>query len=121
MLRRGIVTSVLLLTLGACASSGGGAGAAAGATAAPRYRANVITAEEIANRKVQGNALDAVRELRPQWQHVAVFLNGRRWGVYERLQEIPLANVVEIHHYSPEEARGKFGESAHETINVVTK
>lgn len=119
-MRRMFLAMALATALTGCAS-GGGAGGSAATAAAPRYRANVITADEIANRKVQGNALDAVRALRPQWQHVAVFLNGKRWGVYERLQEIPLADIVEIHHYSPEEARGKFGEDAHETINVVTK
>ncbi len=120
MLRRALASIMTAAALAACASGGKGSSASPATASAPSYRANVITAEEISAHQL-ASALDAVLELRPQWDRVPVYMNGRRWGAFEKLQEIPAGTVKEIHLYSREEARVRFGQDTQESILVVLK
>ena len=116
-----LATMVLALLLYGCASSGGGTGM----TSAPlggqarATNANVITAEEIAAQSFQ-NAWQAVISLRPAWPKIPAFVRNGRMA-FERLQEVPIADVKEIRLLSREQARVRFGPDAQQTILVVTR
>jgi hypothetical protein len=86
---------------------------------ARQVNANLITADEIKAQSFN-NAWQAVISLRPTWPQIPVyFKNGRM--AFERLQEIPVADVKEIRLLSREQARVRFGPEAQQTILVVPR
>jgi hypothetical protein len=112
---------VITVTLFGCASSGGGTGMTTDRLGgeARAVSANVISAEEIAAQTFQ-NAWQAVISLRPTWPKIPVYVKNTRIA-FERLQEVPIADVKEIRLLSREQARVRFGPEAQQTILVVTK
>jgi len=62
----------------------------------------------------------AVISLRPTWPKIPAWVGNGRIA-FERLQEIPVANVKEIRLLSREQARVRFGPDAQQTILVVTR
>ena len=59
--------------------------------------------------------------LRPTWPKTtpAFVKNGRM--AFERLQEVPIAEVKEIQYLTRDRARVRFGPDAQETIVIVSK
>ena len=114
-------TIVLAAMLTGCASGGGGTGMTAAPISAEERRvsANLITAEEIAAQSFQ-NAWQAIISLRPTWPKIPAYVGNGRIA-FERLQEIPVAEVKEIRLLSREQARVRFGPDAQQTILVVRK
>jgi hypothetical protein len=99
-----------------CAS----AGTTSATGAAPR-RANVLTAEEIADAHADAlTAYDAVARLRPNWlaAHGAasqgnifavVFLDGQQYGDLTSLRNIPAYHVGDMRYYDITQAGATFG------------
>jgi hypothetical protein len=81
--------------------------------------ASLITSEEIQAQSFT-NAWQAVISLRPTWPKIPAWVGNRRIA-FERLQEIPVANVKEIRLLSRKQARVRFGPDAQQTILVVTR
>jgi hypothetical protein len=81
--------------------------------------ASLITSEEIQAQSFT-NAWQAVISLRPTWPKIPAWVGNGRIA-FERLQEIPVANVKEIRLLSREQARVRFGPDAQQTILVVTR
>lgn len=81
--------------------------------------AYLITEEEI---KAQSfaNAWQAVIALRPSWPKIPVFVKNGRMA-FDRLQEVPIAEVKEIQYLTRDRARVRFGPDAQETIVVISK
>jgi hypothetical protein len=117
-MRRTVLALVVFLV--GCASSG-----STGMTSdrlggeARQVNANLITAEEIAAQTFQ-NAWQAIISLRPTWPQIPAFVNNARIA-FERLQDIPVANIREIRLLSREQARVRFGPEAQQTILIVTR
>jgi len=86
---------------------------------ARRVNANLITSEEIAAQSFN-NAWQAIISLRPTWPKIPAYVRNGRMA-FERLQEIPIADVREIRLLSREQARVRFGPDAQQTILVVTR
>ena len=84
-----------------------------------RVNANLITADEIAAQTFQ-NAWQAIISLRPTWPKIPAYVGNGRMA-FERLQEVPIADVKEIRLLSREQARVRFGPEAQQTIVVVAK
>jgi hypothetical protein len=89
-------------------------------TGLPR-RANVLTAEEIADAHADNaSAYDAIARLRPNWlvahgvaahgsEYAAVFFDGQKYGDLASLRNIPAAHVGEIRYYDVTQAGATFG------------
>jgi len=103
------------VTLGCAPASG-----TSGTAGIPR-RANVLTADEMADAHADNaSAYDAVARLRPNWlaahgvaaqgsEYAAVFLDGQRYGDLASLRNIPASHVGEIRYYDVTQAGGTFG------------
>jgi len=111
---RSIVLSLAVaLSLTACASAG-----PAGGPERPRGNREVITAEELAGAHAQ-NAYEAVRSLRPSFlmtqggttraHGVQVIVDGVPRGGATALQQMNVADIVEIRHLSPTDATMLYG------------
>jgi len=112
---------LIALLLSGCASGGGGTGMTSERLRgeARRVNANLITSEEIAAQSFN-NAWQAIISLRPTWPKIPAYVRNGRMA-FERLQEIPIADVREIRLLSREQARVRFGPDAQQTILVVTR
>lgn len=129
---------VLTMALGTVACGGGGTAAAADdarPAPGPRRSSNVVTAEEI-QRHGGNNLYDILRALRPAWfrtsptrmtmgavyvDAIAVYVDGRRVGTPDNLNEIPVPAVMQVKFYSASEAQGRFGlDNLQGAIEVVT-
>lgn len=126
---------VVMAAVVACAGgsqSGGGAGAPG---AMPRRSGNVITAQEVAASSGT-NALELVRQLRPQWLVVRgvagardtgaggiqVYVDGVRRGSLETLDAIGAEQVAEIRFLDSSDATTRYGTGhVHGAIEVRTK
>jgi len=120
MFARTMMLLSFTLVLGACASSSAGTRASTGA----RGARDVITEEELASTSAT-NALDAVRQLRPQMLQSrgpttlgnaadagtgpAVFLDGQRFGGLNELASISVTDIREIRYLSGPDATQRFG------------
>jgi hypothetical protein len=111
--------TVLFTASSACASGGTGLTAEPLQGQARQVSANVISEEEI-RAQTFTNAWQAVIALRPTWPQIPVFVKNGRMA-FERLQEVPIADVKEIRLLSREQARVRFGPDAQQTILVVSK
>lgn len=117
-----MIATAALLALGACASSGGsgtGLTSDVGRREALRVNPNVISQQEIAAQSFS-NAWQAVRALRPTWPAIPAYVKNARIA-FERLEEVPIAEVMEIRLLTREQARVRFGPEAQQTILVVSK
>ena len=78
----------------------------------------LITEDEIRAQSFS-NAWQAISALRPTWPKTtpAFVKNGRM--AFERLQEVPIAEVKEIQYLTRDRARVRFGPEAQEMIVVV--
>lgn len=116
-----IIMAFGLVGVSACASGGGGTGMTSDRLGgqARQVSANVISEEEI-RAQTFTNAWQAVISLRPTWPKIPAYVKNGRIA-FERLQEVPVADVKEIRLLSREQARVRFGPEAQQTILVVTK
>jgi hypothetical protein len=99
----------VLLVLPACAPTNG--------DAAQRSARGPVTAEEIQEAGIRGSALDALRQLRPEWLRsrtvegqIRVYLDGSRYGnTAASLNGIPVQSVGRIERLSANAASTRFG------------
>ncbi len=110
----------LVASVGACASSG--APGSSGST--PRYRSDLITADELAGKSF-ANAYDAIQQLRPSMlaprggasnssarrgpPALQVYVDNTNVGGLTSLREIPVVGIKEIRYLSPTDAAQRFG------------
>jgi hypothetical protein len=90
-------------------------------TRAIHRKANVLTAEEIADAHADVmTAYDAVARLRPNWlaahgvaaqgsQYAVVFFDGQQYGGIDALRNIPAYHVGDIRYYDITQAGATFG------------
>ncbi len=82
---------------------------------------SVLTAEQL-QASNEGNLLDAIRVLRPQWLDgrtiaarrnpeatIIVYLDDHRMGPASMLRQMSIASAGSMRFYSPSEAVGRFG------------
>jgi outer membrane receptor protein involved in Fe transport len=109
-----------------------------------RRQRNVITAEEIATRPGEGNALDLIRSLRPAWltsrgvasgnisgdgmggvtdnAGMAVYVDGVKMGGVDQLGTIEADRIQELRFLSASDATQKYGTgNTAGAIEVTTK
>jgi len=118
MMFRVVVALGAVLMLAGCAS--GGTGLVSDPALTRRTSTNVIAADEIA-RQAFKTAGQAVVALRPNWEHVNVYLDNKPFGRFEKLEEILSDSVKEIRMLSRQEARVRFGTDAQQCILVTRK
>ena len=99
----------LVLILGACATT------APPGTTVPSRSGDVISAGELET-VAQFNVLEALRRLRPTWLRVrsrstppVVFIDGKRRGSLETLQDVRASEIVEIRRRSGTDATTLYG------------
>lgn len=123
-MRNAVVALSLLVSVGACASSGTAATDQTPTASTTRSRTNVITQQEIRESAAPSLA-DVVRQLRPGWpnqQTVHVFVNEDYFGSYESLRQLSKSNVREIRHLQRSEVQIKWGQRyQYEAIQVITR
>ena len=120
MHRSAFVTLGTVVGLAGCASGGTGLVNTPIPAEARRASANVISADEISRQAFQ-NAMQAVLALRPNWDHLNAYVDDKPFGMFDRLQEIPVSAVKEIRMVSRDEARVRWGQDAQAAILVLRK
>ena len=120
MSRNAFVTLGTMIGFAACASGGTGMVNTPIPAEARRSSANVITSEEISRQAFQ-NALQAVLSLRPNWQHLNAWVDDKPFGMFDKLQEIPVSTIKEIRMVSRDEARVRWNQDAQAGILVLRK
>lgn len=112
----------LVITAGACASSGTAAGNQAATASTTASRTNVITTQEIRESKAPTLA-DLVRQSRPGWPTaVTIFVNNDAFGAYDSLRNLALSTTNEVRYLSKSEAQFKWGARVQtEVIQVITR
>lgn len=120
-MRIAVLALGLVITVGACASSGTAASdqsATAGTTA---RRSNVITSQEI-RESAAPSVADLVRQLRPGWPtNVQIFVNNNHFGGYSQLNSLSVSTTAEIRFLTRSEAQNKWGSRFQEVIQVITR
>jgi hypothetical protein len=111
----------LVITAGACASSGT-AGTEQSVTArSTARRTNVISSEEIRESKAP-SLPDLIRQLRPGWPTaVTIVVNNDVMGGYDMLRNQPLSTASEIRYLTSSEAQTKWGSRVKEVIQIITR
>jgi len=111
----------LVITAGACASSGTAAGEQSVTATSTRPRTNVISTQEIRESSAPSLA-DLIRQVRPGWPTaVTVVLNNEVVGGYDILRTQPVSNTSEIRYLTRSEAQMKWGSRVQEVIQVITR
>lgn len=114
----------LVITAGACASSGTAAGEQSVTATSTRPRTNVISTQEVRESKAPALA-DLIRQLRPGWPGpgttVTIVVNNDVMGGYAMLNNQPLSSVSEIRYLSKSEAQFKWGARVQEVIQIITR
>jgi hypothetical protein len=83
-------------------------------------RTTLISAEEIAQGTF-ATAADIVLSLRPQWDHVPIYINNTPSGNFNELGQLAANTVKEIRFMSASEAQMKWGTGVQRVIWVITK
>ena len=109
----------ILLVVTACASRGGAGSDNTRTSHTTMNRNAVITAEEIAGARGATNAADLVRQLRPSWPNVPVFVGNSEYG--GPLSSIDARSVSEIRLVPASEAQMRWGMRVREVILVTRK
>ena len=120
MPRNAFVTLGTVIGFAACASGGTGMVNTPIPAEARRSSANLITADEISRQAFQ-NAMQAVVSLRPNWQHLNAWVDDKPFGMFDRLQEIPVSAIKEIRFVTRDEARVRWNQDAQAGILVLRK
>ena len=120
MSRNAFVALGTVIASAGCASGGTGMVNTPIPAEVRRSSANLITAEEI-SRQAFGNAMQAILSLRPNWQHLNAWVDDKPFGMFDRLQEIPVSTIKEIRMVTRDEARVRWNQDAQAGILVVRK
>jgi hypothetical protein len=114
----------LVITAGACASSGTAAGEQSATGTATTRRTNVITTQEIGESRAP-SVTDLIRQLRPSWpgqgSAVSIVVNNDVMGGYAMLNNQPLSTVRQINYLTKSEAQMKWGARVQEVIQIITR
>ena len=111
----------LVVTAGACASSGTAAGEQSVTATSTARRTNVISSQEIRESAAPSLA-DLIRQVRPGWPTaVTIVLNNEVMGAYDILRSQPVANTSEIRFLTKSEAQMKWGMRVQDVIQVITR
>jgi hypothetical protein len=111
----------LVVTAGACASTGTAAGEQSVTATRTARRTNVISAQEIRESSASSLA-DLIRQLRPGWPTaVTIVVNNDVMGGYDMLRNQPLSSTSEIRFLTRSEAQMKWGSRVQEVIQIITR
>ena len=100
-----------------------------------RHDPRLITAEEIATRQNEQNALDLIRALRPSWLNtrgpttimlaetgISVYVDGAKRGSIDELRFITREQIQEMRSLSATDAQARYGmDNVSGAIEVTTK
>lgn len=114
----------LVITAGACASSGTAASEQSATGTTTTRRTNVITAQEISESRAPALP-DLIRQLRPGWpgpgSTVSIVVNNDVMGGYAMLNNQPLSTVRQVNFLTKSEAQMKWGPRVQEVIQIITR
>lgn len=111
----------LVITAGACATSGTAASEQSPTANTTSRRSNVITSQEISESRAP-SLTDLIRQLRPGWPTaVTIVVNNDVMGGYDMLRNQPVSTAAEIRFLTRSEAQTKWGARVQEVIQVITR
>lgn len=111
----------LVITAGACASSGTAAGEQSPTATTTTRRTNVITTQEISESKAPSLS-DLIRQLRPSWPtNVTIVVNNDIMGGYTMLNSQPVSTARQINYLTKSEAQTKWGSRVEAVIQIITR
>lgn len=114
----------LVITAGACASSGTAATEQSPTASTTARRTNVITTQEISESKAP-SLPDLIRQLRPGWpgpgSTVSIVVNNDVMGGYAMLNNQPVSTVRQVNFLTKSEAQFKWGARVNEVIQIITR
>jgi outer membrane receptor for ferrienterochelin and colicin len=124
--RQRLLATILMVAAASspgCGASHGVASEESTTPSAGRRNAATITAEDIRKLDVS-NLYDVVQRLHPEWltarnagasargssaNEVQVYIDNQRAGATDVLRQLTANSAVSLHHFSPSEAQGRFG------------
>ena len=118
MIRKLMLVLTLVLLVQGCATRGAAADGSSGRTTTGR--ANVITAQELAEQSSFTSVEEAVQRLRPRWRATIVYINDSQY--MGAIRDITMFNVTELRYLDQGEAQMMWGQSIRgSVIQVITR